>query len=957
MFYKNIYIRDFGIFSNQNLNDISKKLVVIGGHNRAGKSSFLKLLRHLPFGLPQDSSIPPASNQYYIEAEMKRESKSYNLFLEGYAAPKILDEKQNKIKAAEIFNYLDQLSYQQLFTISLDELQQLSKITKGKKKEKRLFSILLGAGLSELVKVPELADKYYNYAKNIGGTLGDPSVASFKPYFNEIQEAEALRDQALLEIKEFNLKKEKLNTAKQNLEALNQKIIGFENEIFLLDLLKNNYSILEEIENLQVKLEQSSVQDQDCNNYLELDQIVNYQQNFDKIKKELQSKRNDLNKSVKSSYSKKFLEFIKNNKNQINNQQQKIDLLNEKIKNFRTQKMKITNEYQTLILELENLNSNWQQPLKKLETINLDLIEAEKFNNYLNKNETLKAEVKSITAEIDKLGNEIKNIEADISAFDYKTPNSILKTTYSILILSFFVLSSSFFIDYNQIKYFALLIAGAAFIYYSSNYKSSKLEKEKADKLEKELSQKNDKLNFYRKDLTRKNKNLKKVQNNLSDFSNLLGLENIEVNGDLSYLKSYFLEIKAKKRRFKKLKIEEEEKSKLKDEILLDLKNIYDLIKETANYYNDQFMLSSVLETKTSDLISKSQFLFKELNKLSEMKELAEKYLDKKREFELLQNQIYEFLGDFERENKLELRLESYQKKAEAAAEYKKNKKNYDSQKSQIKHILAASDKTKKILNQKDSDKNYYQLFLKLYRDFSSLNAVESEKNSYEELLFSSKKKKNKLEEKIITFKNKIEELASSSKIENAQIKIDQAQNNLEKRAQRYAVNKSVYFILKKLRERMVEKAEKELLKPASNILAEITDNYYNKLETGSDLEASEFQAVTKSGKKFNSVEQLSQGSLEQLFLAVRISRIKEIKPPLPLILDDSLVNFDSKHLYNTAEIISNLSNNHQIFILSCHPHLVKYISEISNSAQYWKLEVGNFELSSSQKLISHLSL
>ncbi|PUU88608.1 MAG: hypothetical protein CI948_2250, partial [Halanaerobium sp.] len=268
-----------------------------------------------------------------------------------------------------------------------------------------------------------------------------------------------------------------------------------------------------------------------------------------------------------------------------------------------------------------------------------------------------------------------------------------------------------------------------------------------------------------------------------------------------------------------------------------------------------------------------------------------------------------------------------------------------------------ASDKTKKILNQKDSDKNYYQLFLKLYRDFSSLNAVESEKKSYEELLFSSKKKKNKLEEKIITLKNKIEELASSSKIENAQIKIDQAQNNLEKRAQRYAVNKSVYFILKKLRERMVEKAEKELLKPASNILAEITDNYYNKLETGSDLEASEFQAVTKSGKKFNSGEQLSQGSLEQLFLAVRISRIKEIKPPLPLILDDSLVNFDSKHLYNTAEIISNLSNNHQIFILSCHPHLVKYISEISNSAQYWKLEVGNFELSSSQKLISHLSL
>ncbi|MFW6229945.1 MAG: AAA family ATPase [Halanaerobium sp.] len=48
MYYKKIYIRDFGIFQNQTLNNISKNLVVIGGKNRAGKSTFLKLLRYLP---------------------------------------------------------------------------------------------------------------------------------------------------------------------------------------------------------------------------------------------------------------------------------------------------------------------------------------------------------------------------------------------------------------------------------------------------------------------------------------------------------------------------------------------------------------------------------------------------------------------------------------------------------------------------------------------------------------------------------------------------------------------------------------------------------------------------------------------------------------------------------------------------------------------------------------------
>jgi len=190
MYYKKIYIRDFGIFNNQNLEGISKNLVVIGGKNRAGKSTFLKLLRYLPFGLPKDNSIPPAVDNYYIEAELKKADKKFSLFIDGYAAPKVIDDDQQEKSASELFNNLDQLSYQHLFSISLNELQDLAKIAKGKKKEKRLYSILLGAGFSELVKVPEIADKYFNYAKSIGGKLGDPTVASFKPYYNQIREAE-----------------------------------------------------------------------------------------------------------------------------------------------------------------------------------------------------------------------------------------------------------------------------------------------------------------------------------------------------------------------------------------------------------------------------------------------------------------------------------------------------------------------------------------------------------------------------------------------------------------------------------------------------------------------------------------------------------------------------------------------------------------------------------------------
>ncbi len=154
----------------------------------------------------------------------------------------------------------------------------------------------------------------------------------------------------------------------------------------------------------------------------------------------------------------------------------------------------------------------------------------------------------------------------------------------------------------------------------------------------------------------------------------------------------------------------------------------------------------------------------------------------------------------------------------------------------------------------------------------------------------------------------------------------------------------------------MIEKTEKELLNPAAKILKKISSQHYTELKTAADLDQSDFRVTTKSGEEFNSVQQLSRGSLEQLFLAVRISRIKEINPPLPLVLDDSLVNFDRRHLYNTAELISNLADRQQIFILSCHPHLISYIAEISDSAQYWKLEGGDFKLTNQEQLIDHLS-
>ncbi|MGM0548714.1 MAG: AAA family ATPase [Bacillota bacterium] len=872
MHYKNIYIRDFGIFANQHLNKLSKNIVVIGGKNRAGKSTFLKLMQYLPFGLTAKNSLPQAKNEYYIEVDLERKNKDYNLNLTGFSAPKIKDKKHKNYDPAQIFNNLDPQSYQQLYTISLNELQSLAQIAKGKKEKKSLYSLLLGAGISELSKIPELAAKYFKQAKTIGGILGDPAVASFKPYFKEIKAGQDLRAEALLEVSEFKNKRELLVNKKAELANIKTKIKENENKYILVDLLMNNYKTLQQIEAIKLEIKKQS----------------NYQTDNTKTNLKLEQKLKNL------------INFIQANKEKITNYNQKIKFLDEKIENYYFIKEKINKKYDNLILDLKEINSNWKAPFTNLEAIKLDLIKEKKLTQNLNLKTKLAKEIEELKNKITELKTEIEVKENKLLNFKRKAPAVILKKTYFILFISFLILALSLFLNYDQIKYFSLISLLTAYIYYASNYKNAKFEAQNKKDLKIEIKHKNTKLNDLNLELASKIKEKKQIKAYLTEIAKKLGLD---LNSDFYLLASYFKEIKTKKRSYQNLKLEEKENEKEKENLKSELNKIYNFTQQLNKYLNSDFDFNL---SKANYLSSKSQILLEKLALANKLKELVI---------------------------------------------------NYQTKKDQISYSLNAAAEIKKALNNLIKNKNNYQALVKFKTQFADLGAVEKENKNIVKTLTKLKARKEKLEEKITTLKNKIKELSTSAKLEQAQTKISSAQNDLEKKADRYALNQTTKFLLKKLRSEMIKKAEKELLKPATDILNQISELNYQKLETTADFTEQDFKLKTKAGKKITSIKELSQGSLEQLFLALRISRIKEIKPSLPLFLDDALVNFDSQHLYNTLNLIATLAQKHQIFILTCHPKLISYLAEISNSIQFWKLDSGKFELSSSQKLFNYLSL
>ena len=76
------------------------------------------------------------------------------------------------------------------------------------------------------------------------------------------------------------------------------------------------------------------------------------------------------------------------------------------------------------------------------------------------------------------------------------------------------------------------------------------------------------------------------------------------------------------------------------------------------------------------------------------------------------------------------------------------------------------------------------------------------------------------------------------------------------------------------------------------------------------------------------SIEQLSRGTREQLFLAVRFAMVRQFAEEgveLPLVLDDILVNFDHIRTEATVdELIDYAGKGQQVLMFTCHQHLAE---------------------------------
>ena len=112
-------------------------------------------------------------------------------------------------------------------------------------------------------------------------------------------------------------------------------------------------------------------------------------------------------------------------------------------------------------------------------------------------------------------------------------------------------------------------------------------------------------------------------------------------------------------------------------------------------------------------------------------------------------------------------------------------------------------------------------------------------------------------------------------------------------------------------------------LREAGALLEAMTSGAYHRLERAGGSGA--LLAVARDGSRAP-LDQLSRGAREQAYLALRLGLIKEFGQrvtPLPVLVDDALVNLDPERATETLRALISLAATHQVLLFTCHPAIV----------------------------------
>lgn len=155
-------------------------------------------------------------------------------------------------------------------------------------------------------------------------------------------------------------------------------------------------------------------------------------------------------------------------------------------------------------------------------------------------------------------------------------------------------------------------------------------------------------------------------------------------------------------------------------------------------------------------------------------------------------------------------------------------------------------------------------------------------------------------------------------KLENL-AKLDEEYTKLEEQYENLNNQKGAIELAKQELEKAYNQIKQKLTPKFTNGLSEIMTNISQGKYTNIRFNEEDGIIVEIESGKYIPIEYLSIGTIDQLYLSLRLGSSKNMaKEDLPIILDETFAYFDNERLTNILEFLHNEYKNRQIIILSC---------------------------------------
>ena len=165
--------------------------------------------------------------------------------------------------------------------------------------------------------------------------------------------------------------------------------------------------------------------------------------------------------------------------------------------------------------------------------------------------------------------------------------------------------------------------------------------------------------------------------------------------------------------------------------------------------------------------------------------------------------------------------------------------------------------------------------------------------------------------------------LAEDRSLAERQLELSCVEKQLADARQTWREHATVNRVLERIRSEYEQHRQPETLAVASKYMQQLTGGEYQRIWTPL---ADDVLLVENSAGESLTVDVLSRGTREQLFLSVRLALVANYASrgiQLPMVLDDVLVNFDAVRAQRAAQVLCDFAaGGHQLLIFTCHEHM-----------------------------------